>query len=265
MKITLSILGAALAFAAGPAAAAPQILGIVASTTPLTCEDGTCVADLSAFCLQQTRPMPGRGTAYEPAEDAPIALVATLPSGETVRLPVPTRLGFTSNRGFTAVRVSLPEAALATLGVTSVAVEIGERASLLPKVRVGDSSPQSPEEVELATGAMRQVADRFFADNDAAADAARLTNLLVNALPERGRSAADRVEEGDRLWRETISPAVARRVSPAGLDLARKVHGDCRDQVAVGIAYSLRRCLEASHDRLIVDTNLRFWESIGGS
>ncbi len=48
------------------AAAAPQMLGLVATDapTPLRCLNGACVAELSAFCLQRWRAIPAAGTAY---------------------------------------------------------------------------------------------------------------------------------------------------------------------------------------------------------
>ena len=60
----------------GRASAAPQILGLVATTapTPLTCSDGMCSAQFSAFCLQQHRISPTAGTAYRPAKGTALTL-----------------------------------------------------------------------------------------------------------------------------------------------------------------------------------------------
>ncbi len=264
MKIFGTICAVAIVVSASGAAAAPQVLGLVASNgTPLSCNGVECSADVSAFCLQQTRAMPVRGTPYRPADGAELTLVAKTPGGE-LRLPGRDYLSFTSYRGFTAVRVSVPQRVLAELGATELAVEIGPRLSLLPVPEASDPEPQSAEEIDVATGPMRQAADRFFAAYDPPAEAARLANLLINALPEQGRSALDRAGADDRLWQDTIDAESLAGASAAGLDLAKGLYRNCRDDVAVGIAYSLRRCLEGGHDRLIVDTNLRFWDSTGG-
>src|SRR3546814_15326772 len=77
------ILAAAVAtyavLAAMPAVAAPQILGLVASTgpIPLACDDAGCRAELSSFCLPQPRANPAPDTAYQPAAVGGIFLVGT--------------------------------------------------------------------------------------------------------------------------------------------------------------------------------------------
>ena len=62
----------------GRASAAPQILGLLATNapTPLTCNDGICSAQFSAFCLQQHRKSPTAGTAYRPAKRTALTLTA---------------------------------------------------------------------------------------------------------------------------------------------------------------------------------------------
>ncbi len=269
-RVTTGAAALGLAIAAAgfaPAAAAPQILGLMASNgaVPLTCDGAACRADLSTFCLQQARPMPGPGTAYRPADGAALTIVATTGDGATVRLPGAAYLSFVSDRGYTSVRVTLPRARLAEIGATAAAIEIGERVSLLPLPVAGDPDPQTPEEIALATGPLRRTADRFFNAGDPPAEAARLTALLVNALPARGRSAFDQPGTEEALWRQAVGAEALATAAPAARDLATGVVADCRRQVDEGHAFSLRRCLEGGHDRLIIDTNIRFWESTGGS
>jgi hypothetical protein len=64
--IAASVL-AALAFVPGQAAAAPQILGLVAQAQPtqLKCEGGVCKAEFSTVCLQEHRQSPILGAAYK--------------------------------------------------------------------------------------------------------------------------------------------------------------------------------------------------------
>jgi hypothetical protein len=264
IRLTVLVGGMALvaALPAAPAKAASQVLGIVAGAgpVPLLCDDFDCRTELSAFCLQQARPMPWRGTAYRPAGGDDVTLLVTTAEGEVRRLAGSDYLAFVSSRGFTSVRVSLPRATLEQLGATAVAIEVGPDASLLPVAEADDANPQTAQEIALASGPMRATADRFFAAGGTEVDAARFTNLLVNALPERGRSGAD---HGADLWNATVREPTG--ANPAGLALAHRRYQDCRQDVADGFHFSMRRCLEAAHDRLMLGVNVRFWEAVGGS
>lgn len=76
----------ALVSAPGIAAAAPQILGLVASTAPvpMTCTAGQCSAEVPAFCLQRERTMPRIGTAYRAGPGSRITLGFTGPGKSVV-------------------------------------------------------------------------------------------------------------------------------------------------------------------------------------
>ena len=80
---------AATAFPTGGAAAAPQILGMVATAEPmpLVCAGGTCSAEFSTFCLQDKRVPPRPGTAYTVAGGGGLTLVVTATDGSERRLP----------------------------------------------------------------------------------------------------------------------------------------------------------------------------------
>ena len=161
---TLFGIAGAVWLAAGGAQAAPQVLGIVASNgpIPLTCDAGGCRADLSTFCLQQPRDNPQPGQSYMPLEGADIVLTGRNAAGETVRLPAASYLGFTTDREFTAIEVSLPAERLAALGLTDPAIEIGEKASLIPAAAANDADPQTAGEIAIATGAYRDKGAEFF-------------------------------------------------------------------------------------------------------
>lgn len=251
-----------LVLAAAPAAAAPQVLGLVGGTgaVPLTCDAGGCRAELSSFCLQQPRANPAPQTAYRPAEGAEIFLVGTDLEGAVVRLPAAPFLRFTSARGFAAVEVALPAAQLRALGLTAAAVEVGRDVSLVPVVAGADPDPQSTEEIAAATGAIRRAAEPFFDASGESADAIRAASRMINALPVAGRSRHD----SDGRLLEAIAPLA--NADPAGLSLARALHGACVTKVDVTHhVFSMRECLEGSHDRLVVKTNIEFWDSLGGS
>ncbi len=263
----LILLAAAASFvglATLPAAAAPQILGLVASAgpIPLACDAAGCRAELSSFCLQQPRANPMPQTAYLPAAGAEIFLVGTDLEGAAVRLPAAPYLRFVAARGFTAVTVELPAEDLRELGLAEIAVEIGRDASLLPVVAHDDPSPQMADEITAATGPVRTAAEAFFDAPNESGDAIRATNAMINALPAKGRNTAD---SDGRL----LAAATAREgdnADPAGMSLAREIHASCVNRVDVSHhVFSMRDCLENSHDRLVIDTNLAFWKSLGGS
>ena len=107
MRASLAVGVAAAAFmiGIGPAAAAPQILGIVASNgvLPLSCDASGCHADLSTFCLQQPRANPDLGQRYQLAEANSVTLVGTKSNrdaiGARVRIEAGGRAQTTFVRG----------------------------------------------------------------------------------------------------------------------------------------------------------------------
>jgi hypothetical protein len=109
-----------IGFLAGRAEAAPQILGLVASNgmpTPLDCQGGVCAGYLASFCLQEARDAPTGGQEYTLAPAGGVAVIATRPDGQRLRLPANDLLTLRLHSGFSIVRVSLPQAKLDALGV----------------------------------------------------------------------------------------------------------------------------------------------------
>jgi len=263
-SFSVGVVAAALMIGGGPAAAAPQILGIVASNgaLPLICDAQGCHADLSTFCLQQPRANPDRGQRYRLADANSVTLVGTRSNGEVVRLPAAPYVSFFSDRGFTSVEVALPTDQLAALGLTGVAVEVGRQASLVPEAEANDPSPQSQDEVALALGSYRAQGSKFFDDRSEAADAIRLTNRMINALPPHQRQPAD--TDGHLIDLALQSDAAA-LADPAGIRLARDYHESCKTKVDVTHHVdSMLACLEGTHDRLVANTNVDFWRSLNG-
>jgi hypothetical protein len=146
------------------------------------------------------------------------------------------------------------------LGLTGLAVEVAKDASLIPVEAPGDRDAQSADEIALATGAHRRQGESFFDDSGESADAIRLTNLMVNQLPRSGRQATD--TDGRVLTAALASDAGGAAV-PAGLDLTRSIYATCQTKVDVTHHVdSMRSCLEGSHDRLVINTNVDFWKSL---
>src|SRR5215470_7573919 len=180
-------------FAAGAAGAAPQVLGLVASLrpTPMLCNAQGCRADLSAFCLQQPRSDPAPGTIYHPGPGTRLTLVVTGHDGWTRRVDASPYLSFVDDRGFVSITATLKPDALARLDAAAVAIDVGEDASLLPDAHPGDASPQTSDELALATGAYRKKAETYFDQPGRNSDAIRLTNAMINELPVGSRSRGD--------------------------------------------------------------------------
>ena len=263
-SLIVGVIAAAFMTGAGSAAAAPQILGIVASNgaLPLTCDAQSCHADLSTFCLQQPRSNPGLGQRYRLADASSVALVGTKSDGEVVRLPAAPYVSFSSDRGFTSVEVVVPQDRLTALGLTAVAIDVQRQASLLPEAEANDPSPQSQDEIALALGSYRAQGSKFFDDKGAAADAIRLTNRMINALPPHRRQPTDTDGHLIDLVLQSDAAALA---DPAGIQLARGYHESCKTKVDVTHHVdSMLSCLQGTHDRLVANTNVDFWRSLNG-
>ena len=253
------------AFAAPDGQAASQILGLVASNglpTPLQCQDGSCSGHFSSFCLQEARPAPSAESEYALAPGGSLTLIATRVDGSQTRLPGNGLLSLRTMIGFTSIRISLPEAKLKALGAVSVAVEVAPLTSAMPVPVANDVNPQTGEEIALATGAMRHLAQAAFEDRNGAADAARLSSLVINALPaDEPQTAAGR----EAVWTRLLAVSGTQSLTPDGIAEARSMYSACEISVASKSSYSLKGCMELRHADLMAVTNRSFWDRSGGS
>ncbi|MFI4987328.1 MAG: hypothetical protein ACHQF3_07790 [Alphaproteobacteria bacterium] len=250
-----------LAFAAGSAAAAPQMLGVVASAdpVPMHCEDGTCRAELSAFCLQKERSMPEDGTSYEALDPAKLVLVVKAADGARYSLPAEGYVHLASRRSQVAVEVSLPESAARALGAVELAVAVAPNLALMPVVAADDASPFRPAEVAQARATLA-AADGLFARDTTRTRMAHLLNRLVNALP--GDSGADPAV-AERAWQRVTGVRLAVDGSDPVLAEAAQIYQSCRLGLADIWPPGLRHCLEASHDAVMGGINADFWKIVG--
>jgi len=255
-----------LALVPGSASAAPQALGVVASNgvaTPLVCDGrGECSARISAFCLQEARSAPSQGTLYRLADTSAMTLHVARRDGSSFRLPANGYVRIESQLGFTAVKVSLPQTVAAALDAASLSIEVAPNASLLPVETPGDTDPQTPEDIALATGPMRAAAQAIFETPGSAADAARLTTLMINALPP---TEEENLALADRLWDATVTDRVKAALSPEGVAAAEQIYDGCKLAVESHTRLSMRECLALRHADLMVTSNRRFWQETGGS
>ncbi|HEY2110173.1 MAG TPA: hypothetical protein VGH25_00450, partial [Dongiaceae bacterium] len=164
--------------------------------------------------------------------------------------------------GFTSIRISLPEAKLRALGAVSVAVEVAPMTSVIPVAVAGDPNPQTREEIAYATGAMRRLASDSFETRNAPADAARLSSLLINALPaDEPQTARGR----DAVWTQLMTAPAAQALSPDGIAQARSIYNACEIAVVSKSSFTLKGCLDMRHADLMAATNRNFWDRTGGS
>ena len=258
--LAVGVAAAAFVIGIGTAAAAPQILGIVASNgspTPLVCDEVNCGALFSAFCLQEARPAPFAGQEYSVALGGNMTLIASTASGQTIRLPAQDYVRITSRIGFTSVQVAVPFSRMAELGATDLQIEVGPNVSLLPVAVAGDVEPQTTDEIEYATTVMREVAAKRFDTHNASSDAARIASVFINVLPARGQESA---RTRGALWATLANDPVLADATPEGLAMAKDMYHSCQISVETRSTYSMRYCLELRHADLQASSNHQFWK-----
>ena len=238
----------------GRASAAPQILGLLATTapTPLTCNDGVCSAQFSAFCLQEHRISPTAGTAYRPARGTALTLSFTGPDGIERTLPVGHRATIEAHRAFHAVRITVPENHIRALGGQNAAIAVGTLASLIPVAQPGDTTPLDAKEIAYITGPHRKAVENVL-DTETTV-AAQTVSRLISALP-RGWTTAERRKQ---LWRDVMGNAPMPS-SRAGLRSAERDYLYCKRWADTGRGYGLRDCLEEMHDYTTSGITKKAW------
>ncbi|MDJ0946332.1 MAG: hypothetical protein QNJ30_23010, partial [Kiloniellales bacterium] len=188
-SLVLAVLATAFAGVGHRAVAAPQILALVASkgeATPMTCADGKCRAELTSFCLQQSRPIPAAGAVYHAIDPSDLTLIVERADGTTRHLPAGDLLTLRAARTVTSVYATLDAARVARLDAVRVSVLVGDRVSLLPAPEPGDLRPQTEADVASATTTLRRLGARLVDDGGPQVEAVRATNLLINSLPAPG-------------------------------------------------------------------------------
>lgn len=268
----LRTVSSALAFAAAaffslPAVAAPQILAAleVEEGMPFICDGASCETDITTFCLQQDRDSPRSGTVYTPAERQHFRLRLTKSDGSISEVPA-SDVTFTSGRGFTHVRVSLPASRMTALGAASARLVVTRQASLIPTPQAGDPDPITPAEAEYVTKSLRAVGEEMI-DSQPLAASARLVGRVATAILDY--RAAPTPEAVDRLWHDVIDD-----MAPVldGAQDGDRVIGKARREID-GCARSghhhsmagVKSCLEYRHGDLMRDLNIDYWNRKPGS
>ena len=241
----------------GRVAAAPQILGLLATAKPLPlrCADGVCGAEFSAFCLQEFRTSPPAGTAYRAARGTELTLSYTDPKGARRTLAASHRVIITARRDYHAVRIALPESALRLLGARDAAIAVGALASVVPIARPGDAVPLDRHEIAYETGPHRASVARAFIAEPEPLVLARTLNRLINALPP-GRATA---QQRGTVWRQAIGDAPGAHAGAGLLGAAREFQV-CKQWADTGLGAGLRDCLEEGHDITSFELTETAWE-----
>ena len=267
MNVRLAFISAVLAIAFAPAShAAPQLLGLVASAEPIpmTCESGKCSAEISAFCLEQSRSGPLDGTAYEAVDWRGLTLVATAADGSVRRLPASPYLRVTAARGYSAVTASVDEEVRERLGAAKLALAVARRVTLVPVATAGDPSPLTGKEIGEATANLRPIASDVFESGERSdMVTARVLNRLINALPRMAGGVALDLAAPDGLWDKVVGGGPRLGNADAGIAQAALAYESCRRGAHFVQGLTLRRCLEASHDALMSSLNEEYWRIVG--
>lgn len=247
---------AAVAFApVSGAVAAPQMLGLtVASATPLHCEDGVCSAEFSAICLQEKREMPRPGARYAAVDPERIILHVRKADGSTVRLAGGSLIRINTARAHFAVTISVPEAAMKTLGATRLAVSIGRDVTLLPVVTTADSANYSPREIAHATRVLRPTARGLIDGKNENAVSARILNKLING-------SRDLAMGREGLWERTVGAKHKLDTEAPGAQMAAKHYKLCQTMPRTRSFF--RSCLMFFHDGHMSRLNRRYWNVVG--
>lgn len=256
----VALLLVAGSFAAAPARAEPQMLGVLqtASAVPLHCANGNCTAELSSICLNEQRATPTSGYPYTAHNPGAITLTGTRADGSRVALDAADLLTFTASRGFHAVRVDVPDAVRRAHGLVALAVNVVEPLTLVPgKTAADGGEPLTESDIELGAGPLRATAAALVDRNTDTMHAGQILARMIDALPRTGRAQTD-VRAG--LWENAAASHVPSH-SDVGVHRARTAYNRCYRQTRIGDK-NLRGCLAEAHDGLVLDLNEKYWDAV---
>lgn len=253
-----------------PSTLPPQVLGLIASATPipLTCDGDMCTALVSSFCLQEDRLPPIAGQLYDPAGAGLVTLVLHTADGGSTEVASTGLLSYVSEGDFTRTRISLDQTRLASLDAAAVSVKIDPMVSLLPRMDAPVAQAVVERDLDAAGGAPRFMAENFFAPGTPRSDAAVTMTRMINLLPASGAISRDPVAmdstKRNLIWKRVNTSGALTDLSPVGVDRAKAALDRCGQLAEMGFKLSLRGCLESTHDRLMREVNDELWKSQPG-
>lgn len=242
--------------------AAPQILGLVATATPvpLTCSDGVCKAEISAVCLQEDRAAPTTGTKYQATKNSEFTLVMTNSEGRQKSMPVSEFVEIRSLRIYTSVAVSLPQEIVRNFSgkYFQASLIVGPLASAVPVADPNDNNPLSEQEISAYTGPLRHLAENAIHRDKTNTHATGILNQMINRLPSDESGGTERIAS---LRKQTMNGKMAKE-SPGATNVVTGVLDTCREKLRVEMEPHLRSCLSHQHDILNTKTTQDVWKSL---
>ncbi len=263
LTLFLSIVLGSLASAAH---AAPQVLGLIASATPvpLICRGETCSAELTTFCLQEWRPTPELGTTYTPYGGDGVTLVGHRADGSGATLDAED-LEFVTLGGFTSIYVELPRYILDDGGFEAASLAVGPLVSLLPVPIPDDPDPQTELDIQIATGPLREVGAKILHEGDERIAAAGVINRVIMLLPDAKK---DTLAAADGGWRQIAAELPQVQDDARVKELAQREYAACHAETGsahMNHHYRLLRmgdCLSSRHDVLILPKAEQYWATV---
>lgn len=245
----------------GEVQAAPQALALVSTggDVALACRGDQCSAEMSAFCLQPTRTTPVRGTKYNLVDGSDIILKGETADGREIVLDGGEYLRFTSERTHVAVRVSVSAEEMASLGIETVKLNVGENVALLPEPKPGDDRPHLEADLLVLTGSLRQLGTKVVDFNRKHMVGARLTSRMINGMPTHGQPSET---ESERLWQSALRSAGEQSLPAEGVGMARRAVEFCNFATKNRALSSMRRCLQSEHDDMLEILNANYWQAV---
>ncbi|MFP6743935.1 MAG: hypothetical protein VCB77_01945 [Alphaproteobacteria bacterium] len=236
-------------------AAAPQILGLIASLDPVTlqCQRGECGAEFTSYCIERKRRPPSQGAVYSIHDPSTLTVEGIRENGEIVQFDPAEVLDLASARGRSAVRMGVPASFLREFGLASLQVTVGELATLIPEPNPEAHRPHTVLDINLAVGPLRNVSARIIDHGGDGVFAARQTARPINALPQGGRAS--------EIQRDAVWPAVALSPATPGHIMVEAGFERCYRVTRSGMM-SLRQCLGSLHDRFISKLNVDYWKAV---
>ena len=236
------------------AAAAPQMLALLATPVPvtMTCDGGSCRAELSTYCLQEHAETPAPGHTYELVGGAAIRF-----QGSAGIVPE-ARPKFTAIRGFTAIEVAVDQPE----GTDSLQVSVEGNATLAPIEISRSFDPEVRAEVSRVVEVLRPLGAKIADDRPDHAAAARILTQVINSAGDMNaylKSGKGLIDEGN--WRQAAAPAQAVD-DRAALRRARHYVEMCGQLFLYGAEKDMRHCLKGQHDYIMMGLSERYWESV---
>lgn len=246
--------------------AAPQVLGLIASATPvpLVCRGETCSAELTTFCLQQWRSSPQLSARYQPTGGEGVTLIGHRADGTEVALAAEA-LEFETLGGHSSIYVQLSRRVLDDGGLVAASVKVGSLVSLLPVPEPNDPDPQTELDIKIATGPLRQVGADILHEGDERIATAVVLNRVISLLPSTKKETLAKADGG---WQK-IAGGIPQLHDQAALKaLARREYAECHAETGsahMDHDYRLLRmkdCLSSRHDVLVLPKAKLYWATV---